>query len=457
MDSIDPVPQLAALRTTDVSSMATVDFTPSGLARLHAKLANLPEIEQMRGLRAHQRLRWLSGVPLWVEDYLDWFPGLFSNSVMVADLILSEIEIRLRSDDSLRYEYVRRFPELSQDIQAFFDLKVCARERLLASRLASTEPENVIREQLRSEFWPNISPGLPSVEHILRDCMEDLPHVPWYRIDREIGRGGTGVVYLAEDIQTKEAVAMKMLWRTEERVIELEGRFRWGAHLAARLCHPNVIPVSRIGECAHGPYLAMEFVEGGSLESHLTMRAWPAQEAARLVEKLANVVHFVHTQGFVHRDIKPGNVLMRMPKSEDTESEVKLCNAEPLLTDFDLAWDMTTTDHSRTPSFAGTPAYMAPEQVAADVEAIGCAGDIYSLGAILYRLLTGEIVPHGAVPFKILDGFQGHNFSLAGYRRVRIDDELQTICLRSLSPEPTDRYSSALELEEALREYREGM
>ncbi|MGF1580396.1 MAG: serine/threonine-protein kinase [Gemmataceae bacterium] len=456
--------------TMDFSTSPTLDFAPGALAQLRASLGTRPAEEQLAILRAHQHLRWRAGIPMQAESYLEQFPALLSNSALAADLILSEIDLRLRSGDTLNtQEYLHRFPNFARDIRFLCALDIPAQERVLASRLAASEPEEIVLAQLRDGLSPNVFSNSPqgganqAQTTKYHSCFENIPRIPWYRIIEVIGRGGTGVVYLAQDRERRQQVAIKTLRNTEcnhpvcrGQMKIPEERLRWGAHVAARLQHPNVIRVLGIGECSSGPYQVMEFVQGKSLESHLTTEPWAPCHAAQLIETLAQATHFIHREGFVHRDIKPGNVLLRMPESNGAEKREEVLNAVPLLTDFDLAWDLEAKDSSRTPIFAGTPAYMAPEQIAGDVEEIGHAVDVYSLGAILYRLLTGEVVPTGAKPVDVLGGLRATRLLPSSWRMPRIDTDLETICLTCLMPEPTDRYQSALELGQALGYYLEG-
>ena len=266
--------------------------------------------------------------------------------------------------------------------------------------------------------------------------------VDHYEIEDEIARGAFGVIYRARDTTLDRRVAIKVLLG---EVLEPEdlSRFRAEARAAARLSHSHIVSVFGLGLSRGRPYLVMDLVEGDSLNSVLRRRgAFPPLEAAQLVAKLADALHYAHTRGVLHRDVKPHNVLIR---AEDRE---------PLLTDFGLAKVIgRQTQVTVTGEIMGTPAYMPPEQARAQHDKISAASDVYSLGATLYDLLTGEAPFRGETAIEVMDSVCSSAPAPPSVLRPEIDSVLGELCLRCLAKEPADRYASAQELADALRDY----
>ncbi len=216
------------------------------------------------------------------------------------------------------------------------------------------------------------------------------PTLPGYEILGELGRGGMGVVYQARQVRLNRAVALKMILAGQHAGAESAARFLAEAEAVAKLQHPNIVQIFHIDEHAGYPYFEMEYVGGGSLADRLDGTPRPPREAARLVETLAGAMAEAHRQGVVHRDLKPGNILLTlegMPKVADF-GLAKLLNVESGLT--------------RTDSILGSPSYMAPEQAEGKTRDVGPAADLYALGAILYELLTGRPPFRGATVLETL-------------------------------------------------------
>ena len=216
------------------------------------------------------------------------------------------------------------------------------------------------------------------------------PTLPGYEILGELGRGGMGVVYQARQVRLNRAVALKMILAGQHAGAEAAARFLAEAEAVAKLQHPNIVQIFHIDEHAGHPYFEMEYVGGGSLADRLDGTPRPPREAARLVETLAGAMAEAHRQGVVHRDLKPGNILLTpegVPKVADF-GLAKLLNVESGLT--------------RTDSVLGSPSYMAPEQAEGKTKEVGPAADVYALGAILYELLTGRPPFRGATVLETL-------------------------------------------------------
>ena len=214
-----------------------------------------------------------------------------------------------------------------------------------------------------------------------------------FEILERIGSGGMGVVYKARQASLNRFVALKMVRHIDASNRGFLARFRSEARVVASLHHPHIVQVHDCGEHDGLPYIAMELVEGGSLADRLDGTLWAPRTAAALMIKLSDAVHFAHQHQVIHRDLKPANVLV----VSDENIEVKI-------TDFGLAKFLAddSTSHTKTYGFLGTPSYMSPEQASGRSSEVTPAADIYSLGAILYELLTGQPPVRGESPIETL-------------------------------------------------------
>src|SRR5262245_16779427 len=213
------------------------------------------------------------------------------------------------------------------------------------------------------------------------------PVVAGYEVLGLLGRGGMGVVYQARDLRLNRVVALKMLKAGSHAGESERARFRAEAEAIARLQHPNVVQIYEIGEADGCPYLSLEFCGGGTLKALLARRRLSPLQAARLTSTLGLALHYCHQRGVLHRDLKPGNVLLTGPAGADDEDNW----GEPKITDFGLAKQLEgETAGTQTGALLGTPGYMAPEQAGGRVREVGPWTDVYQLGATLYQLLTGR-------------------------------------------------------------------
>lgn len=265
-------------------------------------------------------------------------------------------------------------------------------------------------------------------------------HFGDYELIEELGRGAMGVVWRARQCSLKREVALKVILPGALGTRAARQRFQTEAEAAAALDHPHLIPVFQVGEFDGQPFYAMKLVEGGNLESRLRDFVRQPRAAARLVALVAAAVHHAHQRGILHRDLKPANVL--------------LDGDRPLVTDFGLAKRLCDPAEVTLPgTVLGSPAYMAPEQAAGRHADVSTAADVYSLGAILYRLLTDR--PPFAADSPVATLRLVLEFNLPPPRKLnpRLDRDLETICLKCLAREPQRRYPSAAALAEDLERW----
>jgi WD40 repeat protein/serine/threonine protein kinase len=290
-----------------------------------------------------------------------------------------------------------------------------------------------------------------------------------YEILAEVGRGGMGVVYKARHRRLHRLVALKMVLAGEFASPAQERRFRLEAELAARVQHPNIVQIHEIGSYQGHPFLAMEWVEGGSLANRLDGRSWRPGEAASLLETLARAIHVAHSEGVIHRDLKPANILMQtggggrktdQGESSRTESTEDLAShLHPKITDFGLARPIDGgVSLTQSGLLVGTPGYMAPEQAGGSERRalVGPATDIYALGVVLYQLLTGQLPFDGDSSLEVLRAVTSEEPVRPRRLQPRLPRDLEAVTLRCLEKEPTRRYPSALALAEDLQRFRAG-
>ncbi len=262
-----------------------------------------------------------------------------------------------------------------------------------------------------------------------------------YELLEQIGRGGQGVVFRARQKSLNRIVALKVIglghWATEAHL----KRFRLEAEAAARLEFPSIVPIHEVGERDGSCYFSMKFVEGGQLDEVARREPMPIRRAAELIANVARTVHYAHEHGILHRDIKPGNILLD-------------AKGEPHLTDFGLARLVESESTvTRTMEVLGTPSYMAPEQAVGNNAAVSSVTDVYGLGAVLYQLLTGQPLFAGGTIYETIKPLLDTEPRQPRLLNPKIDRDLSTICLKCLEKDPKGRYSSALALAEDLEHW----
>jgi serine/threonine-protein kinase len=367
-------------------------------------------------LRAEQRQRWRAGERVPAESYLERYPALRADPDTAVDLVYNEFLLREQLGECPDpEEFFRRFPEYAAVLGLQIEM-----HRALADQ--ATGP----LEQPR-----NAEAGA-------------LPRVPGYELLGELGRGGMGVVYKARQVALNRVVALKVILAGGHANPEQRRRFQVEAEAAARLRHPNVVQVHDYGVHDGHAYLALEYVEGGTLAQKTAGNPQPPVEAARVVEVLALAVQQAHAAGLVHRDLKPTNVLL------SADGVLKVA-------DFGLVKRLDATSaQTGSGDIMGTPSYMAPEQAGSQGGPVGPAADVYALGAILYELLTGRPPFQSSTPLDTV--LQVVRDEPVPPRRLRpkVPRDLETICLKCLRKEPGGRYATAQDLAEELRRFQAG-
>jgi len=344
-------------------------------------------------------------------------------------------------------------PDLPEDVNAFAVL-----EDYLAQLQAGRRPdrEAMLREypELASaltclEALEGLAPPSPQAAGAGETAVfpSNAGHMPRdfgsYELIEEIGRGGMGVVYKARQKGLDRTVAIKMILASHLASPEHVRRFQVEARAAARLHHPHIVQIHEVGQVHGQHFFAMEYVEGISLAERLAQGPVDLETAARLVSQVARAVAHLHGQGIVHRDLKPSNILL------DAEGK-------PYVTDFGLAKVFRADSATTTGTVLGTASYMAPEQASGHRASVGPASDVYSLGAVLYELLTGQPPFRAETPLDTLMLVLSQDPPLPRSLNRHVPRSLELIALRCLAKEPAQRYASADALADDLERFLKG-
>ncbi|HZW30437.1 MAG TPA: protein kinase [Isosphaeraceae bacterium] len=367
--------------------------------------------------------RWRAGQRVPAEAYFGLYPTIRADSEAAFELIYGEFLLREELGEPPQWEEFRwRFPRFAERLRRQLDLHA------------------VLREDEPVAEGPDAEPTMPEAA----PWAGSRWLVPGYRVMGELGRGGMGTVYKAWQVRLKRVVALKVIRTDAYADPGAAARFQAEAEAAARLQHPNLVPVFEIGEHEGMGYLVLEYVAGGGLDRRLAGALQDPRDAARLLETLARAIHSAHQQGIIHRDLKPANVLLTT-------------DGIPKITDFGLAKLVERSEGlTQTGEILGTPSYMAPEQVRGLSDQITAATDVYSLGAILYESLTGRPPFKGTTPLSTLEQVSSQEPLSPSKLQRHLPRDLETICLKSLEKEPQRRYPTALALAEDLRRFLRG-
>ncbi len=303
--------------------------------------------------------------------------------------------------------------------------------------VASQVSDHTIDVKADADYTRDVGPA-PEKSH------RAVSAIPGYEILGELGRGGMGVVYRARQVRLNRPCALKMILGGAHASPDAATRFLAEAEAVARLQHANIVQIHHIGEADGLPFFELEYVDGGSLDRRLDGTPWPAKRAAALIESVAHGVAEAHLLGIIHRDLKPGNILIA-------------ADGSPKITDFGLAKSLAAESGlTRTDSIMGSPSYMSPEQAEGKTKEVGPLADVYSLGAILYELLTGAPPFRGTTPLEIISQVKNAEPVPPSRLVPGLPRDVETIALKCLQKEPGKRYESAAALVQDLKRFGEG-
>ena len=365
---------------------------------------------------------WQVGEPA-IEDFLSEQLEPKQRQYLLDELIQIDLDRRYgRGDEPTADSYFQRFPELSQRSQESALQNTI--ELLRASNDAST-----LRNQ--SHQAPSNSDSV----FLSAEAQER------YELGDELGRGTFAVVYRAYDHKLRRDVAIKLPRRELAEVADLRQRLLREARAAAKLQHQTILPIFEIIDdgCLA---IVSELVDGETLEERIQASTPPLQTAVQWIAEIARGLHYAHQHGIAHRDIKPSNILMR--------------GESPLIADFGLARHFDASETlTLQGDVLGTPAYMSPEQAEGKSHHVDARSDIYSVGAMLYRLITGALPFEGSTP-SVLHQVQYSTPKRPRQHSQAVPRDLETVCLKCLEKEPAERYQSAAELADELERYLDG-
>lgn len=381
-----------------------------------------------------------------IEDFLERVSES-ERSEMLRSLV--QIELWWRRDDPLppaSEEYKARFASDVDTINEAFeayametDVNLGGRDGFDDGSPLSPKPDTKVSQLEATQF------EVSRIAGVRKHSSNSLDrYFGKYELLEEIARGGMGVVFKARQTKLNRIVALKMILSGHLAGEEEVQRFQLEAEAAANLDHPGIVPIHEIGEHDGQHYFSMGFVDGDSLQRELRDGPFSAKRAATVVQQVSESIAYAHECGVIHRDLKPANVLIDS-------------GGQPKVTDFGLAKQVESdSDLTRTGAVMGTPSFMPPEQAAGKTDLVGTQADVYSLGAILYSLLTGRPPFQAATPIDTLMQVIEREPVAPRSLNPKLPQDLETICLKCLEKEPAKRYESAVALSDELGRYLKG-
>ncbi len=421
--------ELAARYQQLWASSAPVDL--GSFVREHSPLDGACLVELVR-IDLIERARGNLRKPL--EAYLDEFPALTEQREWVLDLLDAEICCAENCGKMPETEdYLRRFPAYADEIRVMFEIQAWehASSQTVFPSDTSKADESVGGATAETDFDDRLQiPRQRSTSD--------------YQLGDVLGRGASGIVCKARDLKLDRVVAIKRL-RTGDAATERDRlRFQTEAQAAARLSHPNIVKILDFGDLDGEPFLAMEYIGGRSLKERFADGPLPVSEAVCLGQQIAEALHYAHLHRVLHRDIKPGNILIDM-------------DGRPLISDFGLAKRLgETAGLTSTGDVLGTPGYMSPEQALGERGQVTVRSDVYGLGGLLYAMVTGRPPITGGDIADTLRRVILDDPTPPRQWNSAVDRDLETIILKCLDKSPSKRYGTAAELAEELARHRRG-
>jgi WD40 repeat protein len=398
-------------------------------------------------LQSDQRRRWQRGERVLVRAYLEEAPSLRDYPDLVFELVCGEVLLRGEVGERPRpADYLDLVPTHQSQLRRLFVARGFLPPETLQGVSDRTMPQAaqqataVAPDHTVDELPPPANEPAPAKPPPRREV---VPAPPGYEVLGKLGRGGMGVVYKARQVNAARLVALKMLRDDGDAGPAELARFRTEAEAIARLQDPHVVQVFEVGEHQGLPFFSLELCPGGSLDRKLAGTPLPPQQAAALVAKVAEGVQAAHAARVLHRDLKPGNVLLA-------------ADGTPKVTDFGLAKKLDTQGVTLPGVIMGTPSYMAPEQASGQGAELGPAADVYALGALLYECLTGRPPFRAATVLDTLRQVVSEEPVPPRQLNAQVPRDLETVCLKCLSKEPGRRYASAEALADELERYLAG-
>ncbi len=382
--------------------------------------------ELLAQLRADQSQRWRRGERVPVEHYLTQYPELSADAGALLELVQSETLLRREGGEQPTLdEYLARFPQQADALRRSWPTL----EARVTTSWSDSHGSTTVAEGIPQPLPPPLPPPGPGFV------------LPGLELHEKLGEGGMGVVYRARDVRLDRPRAIKVIRRGAFGGEEARGRFNREAKAVARLDHPGVVRIYQLGEHEGTLYICMEFLEGGNLQARLRQGPLEVRAAADLVRRLALAVQHAHDNRVLHRDLKPGNVLLSAA-------------GEPKIGDFGLAKLLDTDDDlTQAGAVLGTPSYMAPEQAEGRSSEVKERTDVWALGTILYECLTGQAAFKGETRSETLEQVRHYAPEPPCRLRAEVPIELESICLKCLEKEPARRYASAGQLAADLRDW----
>jgi WD40 repeat protein/serine/threonine protein kinase len=367
------------------------------------------------------------------------FPVSPVDPVSPIDNVLADYLQRVDEGEPVdREQFLKQHPEFADELRAFF-----ATDGYCEELAAAFSPElAAVETDAPAACAPTISTGEVKAGPLFPGAKPG--QLGDYELLEEIARGGMGVIFKARQISLNRIVAVKLILYGQLASPDELRRFQAEAEAAAGLQHPHIVAIHEVGECEGRHYFSMDYIEGANLAQITCDDLLPAREAAELLRTVAQAVDYAHQQGTLHRDLKPSNILI------DSQGE-------PRVTDFGLAKRIEVDSQlTATGQILGTPSYMSPDQATGGDDASGPASDIYSLGAILYELLTGRPPFRAATPVETLRQVCGADPVSPRRLNDKVASDLETVCLKCLEKQPSRRYATAGELADDLGRFLEG-